>query len=94
VERNEGNSTAEELSEADMYEDALLITTAVLCSFFREQFELNSVLCSKFCELSSVFIKFVTEQGTEPKFSVLLTRELSSDFKKEEFSVLLMLQLL
>lgn len=94
MERNEGISTAEELSEADMDEDPLLITTAALCSFSREQFELNSVLPSKLCELSSVFLKSVTEQGTDPKFSVLLTRELSSDFKKDKFSVLLKLPLL
>jgi hypothetical protein len=94
MERNEGISTAEELTEANMYEDSSLITIAVLCSFFREQLELNLVLSSKFCEVSSVFLKLVTEQGTEPKFSVLLTEELSCEFKKEEFSVLLMLQVL
>jgi hypothetical protein len=94
MERNEGISTPEELLEASMYEDSLLITMAVLCSFFREQLELNLVLSSTFWEVSFALLKLVTEKGIEPKFSVLLTEELSCDFKKEKFSVLLMLQLL
>ena len=94
MERNVGISTAEELLEANTYEDSLLIKMAVLCSFFWEQLELNLVLSSKFWEVSFVFLKLVTEEETEPKFSVLLTEELSCDFKKEKFSVFLMLQLL
>jgi len=82
MERNESVSTAEELLEANMCEDSLLIKMAVLCSFFREQLELKLVLSSKFWEVSFIF------------FSVLLTEELSCDFKKEKFSVLLILQLL
>jgi hypothetical protein len=94
MERNEGISTAEELLEANKYEDPLLTKMAVLCSFFREQLELNLVSSSKFWEVSFVFLKLVTEEGIEPKFSVLLTEELSCNFKKEKFSVLLILQLL
>jgi hypothetical protein len=94
MERYEGISTVEELLEANMYEDSLFIKMAVLCSFFREQLELNLVLSSKFGEVSFVFLKLVTEEGFEPKFSVLLTEGLSCDFKKEKFSLLLILQLL
>jgi len=94
MEGNESISTAEELLEANMCEDSSLIIMAVLCSFFREQLELKLVLSSKFWEVSFIFLKLVTEEEIEPKFSVLLTEELSCDFKKEKFSVLLIVQLL
>ena len=94
MERNEGIFTAEELLEANMYEDSLLIKMAVLCSFLREQLELNLVLSSKFWEVSFIFLKLVTEEEIGPKFSVLLTEELLSNLKKGKFSVLLIIQLL